>query len=164
MNYAFRTPVSGQHQQTIVKYKTGDTMQIKFKKLCRKAVAPKQGTPGSAGFDLTATDIRKDCGQDFLHRYFTGIAVEIPPGYVGLIFPRSSIFRTGMLLTNCVGVIDSDYRGEIQAVFAGIKPAYNVGDRICQLVVVPIPQVEYVEVTELSGTGRGTGGYGSTGK
>lgn len=121
-------------------------MQIKFKKLCSKAVTPKRGTPGSAGFDLTATYIRKDCGEDFLYRYFTGIAVEIPPGYVGLIFPLSNIFRTGMLLTNGVGVIDSDYRGEIQAVFAGPKPTYKVGDRICQLVIVPIPDVEYVEV------------------
>lgn len=139
-------------------------MKIKFKKLVQKAVMPKQGTPGSAGFDLTATDIRKDCGEDFLYRYFTGISVEIPPGYAGLIFPRSSVYKTGMLLTNCVGVIDSDYRGEIQAVFAGEKPAYKVGDRICQLVIVPIPQVEYAEVTELSSTERGTGGYGSTGK
>lgn len=139
-------------------------MQIKFKKLRPEAVTPKRGTPGSAGFDLTATYIRKDCGEDFLYRYFTGIAVEIPTGYIGLIFPRSSIFRTGMLLTNGVGVIDSDYRGEIQAVFAGTKPTYKVGDRICQLVVVPIPDVEYIEVEELSETERGTGGYGSTGK
>ena len=139
-------------------------MQIKFKKHCQKAVAPKQGTPGSAGFDLTATYIRKDCGEEFLYRYFTGISVEIPLGYVGLIFPRSSVYKTGMLLTNSVGVIDSDYRGEIQAVFAGRKPAYNVGDRICQLVIVPIPQVEYIEVSELSDTERGSGGYGSTGK
>ena len=139
-------------------------MQIKFKKLCPEAVIPKRGTPGSAGFDLTATYIRKDCGEDFLYRYFTGIAVEIPPGYVGLIFPHSSIFRTGMLLTNGVGVIDSDYRGEIQVVFAGPKPTYKVGDRICQLVIVPIPDVEYVEVEELSETERGTRDYGSTGK
>lgn len=139
-------------------------MKIKFKKLVPQAVAPKQGTPGSAGFDLTATYVQKDCGDVFLYRYFTGIAVEIPTGYVGLIFPRSSIFKAGMMLTNCVGVIDSDYRGEIQAVFAGPKMGYNIGDRIGQLVIVPNPKVEYVEAEELSETERGAGGYGSTGK
>jgi dUTP pyrophosphatase len=71
-----------------------------------------------------------------------------------------------MLLSNCVGVIDSDYRGEITAVFIGVdnELCYNVGDRICQLVIMPYPEIEFVEADELSETERGAGGYGSTGK
>ena len=144
-------------------------MQIKFKKLHPDAVMPKQGTPGSAGFDLTATNREMRAGvRQFV--YHTDIAVEIPKGYVGLVFARSSICRTGLLLTNCVGVIDSDYRGEITAVFdfshtvLSIDSVYKPGDRICQLVIVPIPEVEYIEVDNLSETERGAGGYGSTGR
>lgn len=99
-------------------------------------------------------------------KFGTGLAVEIPKGYVGLIFPRSSCYKAGMLLTNCVGVIDSDYRGEIKAVFVsdGQYRQYEVGDRVCQLVISPVPAVKFVEVQELSRTERGAGGYGSTGK
>ena len=139
-------------------------MQIKFKKLDPAAVAPKQGTPGSAGFDLAA------CAFSYTSNritYRTGIAVEIPPGHVGLVFPRSSVCKTSLRLTNAVGVIDSDYRGEITAVFDLLPErdnGYKVGDRICQLVIVPIPEVEYIEAEELSETARGAGGYGSTGR
>ena len=95
------------------------------------------------------------------------LAVEIPPGYVGLFFPRSSICKTGLSMANSVGVIDSDFRGSISLVFYKntqcIVP-YFPGDRIGQLMIVPIPEVEYVEVEELSETERGAGGYGSTGK
>ena len=100
-------------------------------------------------------------------KYDTGIAVEIPPGYVGLVFPRSSVCKTGLSLANSVGVIDSDYRGSISLVFykgAELIEAYSYGDRIGQLVIVPIPEVEFVEAEELSETERGAGGYGSTGK
>lgn len=138
-------------------------MKIKFKKLHADAKAPFQGTPGSAGFDLYATTKEQ---VDFYHtRFGTGIAVEIPAGHMGLVFPRSSCYKKGMLLSNCVGVIDSDYRGEISAVFIGTdkETCYNVGDRICQLIIVPYPAVEYVESEELSETSRGGGGYGSTG-
>lgn len=145
-------------------------MQIKFKKLCPEAVAPRQGTPGSAGFDLTATAAWLESNTKMV-KCNTGIAVEIPKGYVGLVFPRSSICRTVNRLSNCVGVIDSDYRGEITAVFDvlprdfGFRPnSYRAGDRFAQLVIVPIPKVEYVEVEELTPTERGAGGYGSTGK
>lgn len=141
-------------------------MKIRFKRLCPEAVAPKQGTPGSAGFDLTATSMSLDMEYAVLE-YGTGIAVEIPKGYVGLVFPRSSVYKTGLLLSNAVGVIDSDYRGEIKAKFyplhwKGDEP-YKVGERIFQLVIVPVPEVEYVETDELTTTERGTGGYGSTG-
>lgn len=138
-------------------------MKVKFKKLHADAKAPFQATPGSAGFDLTATSKER---ADYYHtRYGTGLAVEIPDGYVGLLFPRSSCYKKGMLLSNCVGVVDSDFRGEVSAVFLGTHEeiSYQVGDRICQLVIMPFPAVEYVEAEELSETIRGTGGYGSTG-
>lgn len=141
-------------------------MKIKFKKLRPDAIAPKQAHPGDAGFDLTAITYSWN-GDLQLREYTTGIAVEIPRGYVGLIFPRSSVYKTGMTLTNCVGVIDSGYRGDIGAKFrVGNDPclAYKPGDRIGQLVIVPIPEVEFVEAEELSETERGAGCYGSTGR
>jgi dUTP pyrophosphatase len=145
---------------------TPDFLPIRFKKLHPDAKAPYQATPGSAGFDLTAVSVEPDKEDAFLARYGTGLAVEIPQGHVGLVFPRSSICKTNQLLTNCVGVIDSDYRGEITAVFTkGIKgKAYEVGDRIAQLVIMPIPAVKFVEAEELTETQRGAGGYGSTGR
>ena len=139
-------------------------MKIKFKKLNPNAVIPKRGTAGAAGFDLTAVSLEI---FDTTVKYDTGIAVEIPPGYVGLVFPRSSVCKTGLSLANSVGVIDSDFRGSISFVFYKNKQCivpYFPGDRIGQLVIVPIPEVEYVEVDELSETERGAGGYGSTGK
>ena len=98
----------------------------------------------------------------------TGIAVEIPPGYFGAIFPRSSIRNTPLILSNCVGVIDSGYRGEIVFSFRWVNTAdgaqYKPGDRIGQLVILPLPEVEFEEVLVLSNSQRGTGGFGSTGK
>ena len=138
-------------------------MTVRFKKLHPDAKAPYLGTPGSAGWDLTA--ISKEEIGTFHTKYSTGLAMEIPEGHVGLVFPRSSVYKTELLLSNCVGVIDSDYRGEITAVFAGRgDKVYNVGDRIMQMIVMPFPAVEYVEVDELTETERGAGGYGSTGK
>lgn len=147
---------------------TPGELTVRFKKLHPDAKVPYQATPGSAGFDLTATSkkTKKDSFLRYVVEYGTGLAVEIPKGYVGLLFPRSSIYKKDMLLTNGVGVIDSDYRGEIKAVFACVKggDAYHLGDRICQLVIMPIPAIEFVEADELSATRRGAGGYGSTGK
>lgn len=139
-------------------------MEIKFVKLDPNAQTPFQATSGSAGFDLVA--VSKTRIDSNLVSYGTGIAVEIPKGYVGLLYPRSSCYKAGVQLTNSVGVIDSDYRGEIKAVFSTDcwKKEYNPGDRICQLIVQKIPAVEYVEVQELSQTERGAGGYGSTGR
>jgi len=147
-------------------------MQIKFKKLYHDSVPPRQGTPGSAGFDLSVRKIRGTQGKVI---YYSGIAVEIPRGYVGLMFPRSSVVKTDQRLANAVGVIDSDYCGEITGVFdvtrvtpffqALYEPKiYHPGERFAQLVIVPIPEVEYIEVEELTPTERGAGGYGSTGK
>ena len=143
----------------------GKNMKIRFKKLHPAAVMPKRATDGAAGFDLTAVTCKYgDNGKVF---YDTGIAVEIPAGYVGLVFQRSSVYKTGLMLSCCVGVIDSDFRSSISMIFnvgyGGCSP-YKAGDRIGQIVFVPVPAVELVESDELSETARGAGGYGSTGK
>ena len=137
-------------------------MKIKMKKLHPDAVIPRYAKAGDAGLDLTAVEIVTDGS---LLTYKTGLAVEIPNGYVGLLFPRSSVYKTGQTLTNCVGVIDSGYRGEIMMKFSFSPQGseYEVGDRIGQLLIMPYPKVEFVEVDELSKTSRGSGGYGSTG-
>ncbi len=140
-------------------------LPIHFKTLSPNAMMPRRGSAGAAGFDLTATSVSR---TGYVFECGTGIAVEIPPGYVGLIFPRSGIYKTGMALANSVGVIDSDYRGEITFKFYVEWPnqlaPYDIGDRIGQLIIMPIPEVEYVEVSELTTTERGSGGYGSTGR
>lgn len=141
-------------------------MQVNFKKLDEKAVVPSVSKPGDAGLDLTA--VSKDLFESTAHGYVeygTGIAVEIPEGFVGLLFPRSSISNTGMILANSVAVIDSGYRGELKMRFKWIKGTadYNVGDRIGQLVIMPYPQIELVQVEELAETARGAGAFGSSG-
>lgn len=128
---------------------------------------PTKAHATDAGFDLTATSREIDTVGNFV--YGTGIAVEIPEGYVGLVFPRSSIAKKTLILTNSVGVIDSGYRGEIMAKFSDNKlsargEVYEVGERIAQLIILPYPQIEFEEVAELSDSDRGVGGYGSTGK
>ena len=142
------------------------SIRIKVKKLRPDAVIPTKAYPTDAGFDLTAVW----SGWSNTHKVFEygfGLSFEIPEGYVGLIFPRSSIYRKDLFLTNCVGVIDAHYRGEVTAKFKSttdsIPDSYNVGERVAQLVLMPIPQVSFVETDELSETDRGSGGYGSTG-
>ena len=140
-------------------------MKVKIKKLVENAVIPTYAKKGDAGMDLTATSKTYDEQGNVV--YGTGIAVEIPNGYVGLVFPRSSICKTDLLLTNSVGVIDSGYRGEIMAKFAYVhmlNKKYEIGDRIAQLIIMPYPIIEFVESEELSETERGDGGYGSSGK
>lgn len=136
---------------------------LKFKKLVESAKVPNKATHDSNGFDLTATS--KKWSDEFqAYVYGTGIAVEIPKGYVGLLFPRSSVRKYALVMANCVGVIDSDYRGEIMATFRPLNKylgkVYNVGDKCCQLVVVPAPEFEIEEVDTLSDTERGTKGHG----
>lgn len=144
-------------------------LEVKIKKLNEDAVIPCYATPDAAGMDLTATSLEHDEVND-IYIYGTGIAVEIPKGYVGLLFPRSSNRKTNLYLANSVGMIDSDYRGEIFVSFkcrdekAVVDHLYDVGDRIAQLMIVPYPTVEFVEVDELSKTERGEGGHGHTGK
>lgn len=141
-------------------------MQIKFKKLHQAAKIPTKAHPTDAAFDLTAVSVE---AHDDIFTYGTGIAVEIPEGHVGLLFPRSSIADYSTLtLTNSVGVIDSGYRGEIKAKFRMSRNTnnpryYETGERIAQLIIMPIPDITFVEAEELSDSDRGTGGYGSTG-
>lgn len=143
-------------------------MEVKIKKLHKDAVIPKYAKPGDAGMDLTAVSMKIDEYGNIC--YGTGLAFEIPEGYVGLVFPRSSNCKKGVILTNCVGVIDSGYRGEVSFKFKEIalgnfsKVHYKVGDRVGQIIIMPYPHIEFVEVDELSETDRGTNGYGSTGK
>lgn len=137
-------------------------MQVKIKRLNDKAILPTKAHATDAGYDLYASSCHYEDGM--LH-YGTGVAVEIPVGYVGLVFPRSSIVNTHLTLSNSVGVIDSGYRGEIKAKFRkGGTRGYNVGDRIAQLIIMPYPEVTFVEVDELSESDRGEGGYGSSGR
>jgi dUTP pyrophosphatase len=144
-------------------------LPVKIKKLSDKAVIPSYADPGSAGMDLTATSMKAFFeGRIGYVEYGTDLAIEIPPGFVGLLYPRSSISsNTTFILANSVGVIDSSYRGEIKFRFKSITPVgkmYEVGDRIGQIIIVPYPEVQFEEVTELSDTSRGSGGYGSSGK
>lgn len=144
-------------------------MEIKFKKFDEKAIAPVRQHSTDAGFDLTCigvSTVRNECGQILLV-YHTGIAVEIPEGYVGLIFPRSSIYKKSLEQTNSVGIVNSGYRGEVIVVMRNttdVVPAiYKEGDRFAQLVIVKLPEVEgFVEAEELSASDRGVNGFGST--
>ena len=142
-------------------------MKVRFKKLHPTAVLPSYAKPEDAGLDLTATS----CHFDDVKRcwvYGTGLAVEIPEGYVGLIYPRSSICKIALSLSNSVGVVDSGYRGEIKFFFnpetRGDYKLYQVGDRIGQMIIVPFPQIEVEEASELSTSERGEGGFGSSGQ
>lgn len=168
-------------------------MEVKIKKLCDNAVIPFYAKDGDAGMDLTATSRFFDEYGSAVYGF--GLAFEIPKGYVGLIFPRSSIYKTDLSLSNSVGVIDSGYRGEVMAKF---KPTlvyannstksfsgnnydfvyapsenrcnaerarlYEVGDKIAQMIIIPIPNIEFKEVNDLSESERGNGGFGSTDK
>lgn len=157
-------------------------MKVKIKKLHPDAVIPSYAKEGDAGMDLTAVSTKVDENGNIC--YGTGLAFEIPEGYVGLVFPRSSNCKKDLILTNCVGVVDSGYRGEVSFKFrphaetaSCIYPdgefamsswvtseAYQVGDRVGQIIIMPFPHIEYEEVDELSETERGVKGYGSTGK
>lgn len=140
-------------------------MKVRMKKLHPDAVIPSYAKPGDAGMDLIAVSVSESDTQITCD---TQLAVEIPDGFVGLIFSRSSIRKYKLSLSNSVGVIDSGYRGSIQVTFnklPGYTPdqSYKVGDRVCQIVVLPFPPVEPEETDELSDSDRGTGGFGSTG-
>lgn len=166
-------------------------LKVNIKKLDDKAIIPFYATAGSAGMDVTCVSVNYDEYGNLV--YHTGIAFEIPQGYVGLLFPRSSNSKKDLDLTNCVGVIDSDYRGEVTfkyrpryfelegtklsrwffnkilkrnsfSVINYIGGKYAVGDRVGQIVIMKYPKVTFVEVDNLSETDRGSGGYGHTGK
>lgn len=156
-------------------------LKIKYKKLAPEAYAPVRAHLGDAGFDLAPVKVEV---EGSLVKCSFGLAVEIPPGHAGLVFPRSSIYKTQWRLSNSVGLIDSSYRGELKAYF-DIKDitdefysefsqaewkewaqdnGYKPGERCCQLVIIELPQVAFVEVTSLSDSDRGHHGFGSSGK
>lgn len=143
-------------------------MKVRIKRLYEDAKLPTKAHADDAGFDLYAHSKTYDDEGNVV--YGVGVAFEIPKGYVGLLFPRSSNAKKDLLLSNSVGVLDSGYRGEVLFKF---KPTvfvykqlrdYSIGDRIGQIIIMPYPEVEFVEVDELSETERGVGGYGSSGK
>lgn len=144
-------------------------MEIKIKRLNKRAKIPTFGTEFSAGADLYCAEeheISVCSGQKC--SIGTGISMEIPEGYVGLVFARSGLAcKNGLRLCNSVGVIDADYRGEIKVVLHNdseyvreIKP----GERVAQMIVMPYPKVSFIEAEELSDTVRGESGFGGTGR
>ena len=139
-------------------------MIVKFKKLSKTAQTPFRASVDAAGYDLYA-DIVDNTNEDCI-TINTNIAVEIPKGYVGFIFPRSSIYKTNTMLANSVGVIDSDYRGSLIIKLRKMKnyTSYKSGERCAQLLIQPAANIEFVEVEELESTDRGEGGFGSSGK
>lgn len=156
-------------------------MKIKIKKLNEIAQIPKYNNSTDAGMDLVA--ISKEVTGDYVE-YGTGLSIEIPKGYVGLIFPRSSISKQELLLCNSVGVIDSGYRGEIKLRFKRVEMAnryyeipnilreaeiycdgdYLISDKVGQLIILPFPKIEFEIVDKLSNSERGENGFGSSGK
>ena len=139
---------------------------MKVKRVSEYAQLPTRGSKDAAGLDLYCPFHIK-VPADSQKKIPLGIAVEIPKGYMGLLVPRSSMSKTPLRCANSVGVIDADYRGEISIVYENISCSdYTIfrGDRIAQLIIVPIARVDVVEVDKLSETERGDGGYGSTGK
>ena len=142
-------------------------MQVKFKKLYPDAIAPTKAHDTDAGFDLYVHGFTTEwtAGSSRVVAYRAGIAVEIPPGYFGMMVPRSSVYATSQVLSNSVGIIDAGYRGEIIGKFiCPYEGQYKRRERFAQLLILPLPDVELVEVDELSPSQRGQGGFGSTGK
>ena len=142
--------------------------QVRFTKLDSRAVVPVYGTPYAAGADLRAVcdgSVTIQPNESVL--VHTGIAMEIPEGLVGLVYARSGLAaKRGLAPANCVGVIDSDYRGEIMvALHNHSEHAQTIenGERIAQLVIAPYVSAEFIEAQSLSDTDRGQGGFGSTG-
>lgn len=150
-------------------------MEVKIKKLHENAVIPTYAKNGDAGMDLTATTKSYDDHGNVV--YGTGLAFEIPVGYVGFLFPRSSNSKMHLLLSNSIGVIDSGYRGEVIVKFKityndvidgqlyhTVNKEYKIGERIGQIIIMPYPKIEFIEVDELEDSERGNGGFGSSGK
>lgn len=147
-------------------------LELKVKKLHPDAQLPTKAHASDAAFDLYVSGIDWWQTGNGVYILKTGIAVEIPEGYYGQIAGRSSLGKEGYVVLG--GVIDSSYRGEVSVMLARMNEradsntqpsfVFTPGDRIAQLLILPVPQVEVVEVDELSSSERGTGGFGSTGK
>lgn len=145
-------------------------MIVRVRKLHPDAVIPAYSKPGDAGMDLTAVEVERDATGNYC--YNTGLSMEIPQGYVGLLFPRSSNTKKALTLGNSVGVVDSGYRGPIILKYRALayaqshqpEEAYVAGDRVGQIIIMPYPNIHFLEVNELEASERGEGGFGSTGK
>lgn len=143
-------------------------MRLPFRRLRGEAVLPVYAREGDAGLDLaSATDVEVGPGERAMVP--TGLAVAIPEGHAGLVLPRSGLAaRSGLTLANAPGLIDAGYRGEVSCAMVNLDRERTVkiarGDRIAQLLIVPIPRVEPEWVDELPASTRGEGGFGSTGR
>lgn len=143
-----------------------NAVNVSFSKLDSRAIPPRRMNESDAGFDLHTVDgVTLHPGE--WTAVGTGLAIAIPAGYAGLVLPRSGhAMRHGVSLVNTPGLVDSGYRGELRVLLInhGRDPvSFEAGDRIAQLVVTPVPPVSYLEVTQLSDSDRGIGGFGSTG-
>lgn len=142
-------------------------MEVLFKKIKETARPPERAHDSDAGFDLFCNGFNYPPSVDSLLfvEATTGIALQIPQGYVGLVFPRSSISNTRHMMRNCVGVIDSGYRGEIKLRFSidDSSTKYKTGDKVGQIVFLRLPKINLVESSHLSSSERSSGGFGSTG-
>ena len=155
-----------------------EELTVNIVQLVPEAIIPSYAHEGDAGVDLFATDKELDANGNMVYK--TGLAMQIPKGHVGLLFPRSSISKTNLSLANCVGVIDSSYRGEVVLKFKPTLKWYNdhyvldpleeygvtyeKGERVGQLIIIPYPKINFNKVPVLASSDRGTGGFGSTGK
>lgn len=174
-------PMSPEFKQTLEDFQKAPIMfytsvpTIKFLPLHKDFKLPTKAREGDACFDLIAHTMEVKDG--YIH-YGLGCSVELPEGWQALLFPRSSISNMDLVLTNSVGVVDSGYRGELGARFKIIPPVesspdnipsefaktYKVGDRVCQIQFLPLPQYTLELVEELTDSQRGVGGFGSSGK
>jgi dUTP pyrophosphatase len=143
-------------------------MKVNIKKLTPEATTPTYAKEGDAGMDLTATSVKE---TDMYVEYGTGLAFELPKGFVGLLFQRSSVSKYHLSLANAVGVLDSGYRGEVSFRFKKTpnhtpleySKRYEIGDKIGQIMIIPYPKVEFTVTEQLLDSERGTGSYGSSG-
>ncbi len=142
-------------------------MHLPVKKLTDNAIVPKTAYAGDAGIDLSST-------EDLVLKPFerklvpTGVAIGLPEGYAGFVTPRSgSAIKQGLSIVNAPGLIDSGYRGELKVILINLDPQNDIvikaGDRIAQLVVIKVEQLQPIETSQLDSTERGTGGFGSSG-
>lgn len=142
-------------------------ISLKVKRLTDTAKLPTYAHDGDACFDLYADDVNETCGGT-VFTCDTGLSVEVPQGYAMMIYSRSGHgFKNNMRLSNCVGVLDSGYRGPVVVKLTcdrQIQYVPKVGDRIAQAMLIPVPVVTFEEVTELSDSERGEGGFGSSGR
>ncbi|MGL4373517.1 MAG: dUTP diphosphatase [Turicibacter sp.] len=155
-------------------------VNVGLKFMHQDAQLPFYATEGAAGADCTSVSIQyfnrfnqevfpkstEEWKEVTKVKYNLGLAFEIPKGYAILLFPRSSVMKQELIMSNSIGLIDCDYRGEVSAVFYLNENSqlYEVGERCCQIVLVEVPKCKFIVKKELSSTSRGEGGYGHTGK